>query len=146
MNGSELPIPLFQESIVPIPFLTMSGDPIVLSAQALERCSSVGANDFVMSGNGFEVHCTAFQAAFISRRVEALLFEDSTVDLVVIESGMDGIDVKRILGLIRDLMNGLSIRRNGDDVEGLLGVAGFLENTELMTKLIDEGPMNHTSG
>jgi hypothetical protein len=115
----------------------MARDPIVLSAEGLGRCASIAADDFSFIGNGFNFHCTAFQAAFISPRVHQMLLEDRTVNSFLIECQTGDIEFSRIFSLFESLMNGLAIEPSEAERFGVREVATVLGNPELLSNLDD---------
>jgi hypothetical protein len=58
---------------------------IELSAKGLERAVSIDENNFAIVSASSELHCTKFQAAFVSPRICELLRSDPTVDRFIFE-------------------------------------------------------------
>jgi hypothetical protein len=112
--------------------------PVELSSQGLERAAAFGDDGFKFIGRGFELECTQFQAAFISPRVHLLLQEDRTVNSLFIETKTDEIDGPRIIELLRELINGVSIVPDPAHYPSLFELAAFLGNTELLNQLTDD--------
>jgi hypothetical protein len=123
--------------------ISPNGSPIVLSARGLERAARVSETPFLFRGNGCEVECTSFQAAFISPRVYSLIQQDRTVDSFFLEVLSEGQDENRIFGFFEDLMKGSAITPLPSDLCGLREVATWLGNTELLDHILDaEGPID----
>jgi hypothetical protein len=113
---------------------------IALSSCGLERAASISENDFTFIGNGYQIECTKFQAAFISPRVHLLLRQDNTINSFSIDVGPEGADGRRLMGLFEDLMRGSAIVPSLSDLAAVFEVAASLDNRELMNRLCeDEG-------
>jgi hypothetical protein len=119
---------------------------MLLSAEGLRRAASASDNAFVFIGKNCQIRCTQVQAAFISPRVESLLKQDKTIDSFWIDCESSNMNEKRVFRFFEDLMNGLRIDPRGFDREGVLAVATFLGNTELINHFIqDDSPIDKSS-
>jgi hypothetical protein len=116
----------------------MTRSAIVLSSLGLERGASISENDFAFIGNGFQIRCTKFQAAYISPRVHLLLQETKSINSFFLDCKTAGIDAKRITEFFERLMNGQSIDPTHPEIDAFLDLANYLENTELANKFIDD--------
>jgi hypothetical protein len=116
--------------------------PTVLSAQELERVASISEGGFVFIGNSCKIHCTQFQAAFISPRVSSLLEQDKTADLLFVECQHQQVSEKRIFEFIGQLLQGLPIDPLDSEIEAVFKIASFLGNRELMAKLMHDGSVD----
>jgi hypothetical protein len=110
----------------------------LLSSQGLQRGASISAKDFAFIGHKATIECTKFQAAFISPRVHSLLQEDTTTDSLFVDCLPQEIDENRIFSLIEQLMNGCAIDPTVSEACGILRVAGFLGNIELLNQFGDD--------
>jgi hypothetical protein len=118
---------------------------IQLSSQGLERAASSGGNDFTFIVEGVEMHCTQFEASFISPRVARLVGQDKTINSFFLEIDTDGIEWTRVIDLFRPLINGSGIvvgesevfGLRQSDVFGLRAMAAALGNTELLNQFCD---------
>jgi hypothetical protein len=110
-----------------------------LSSRGLARAVSFSHDDFVFIGNGIEMHCTQFQAAYISPRVHLLLLEDATLSSFVVKTRHHHIKWKRIFELLEQLMNGVAITPGKSDLSALADVAASLGNFELLNQFPDDG-------
>jgi hypothetical protein len=112
--------------------------PIRLSSHGLDGAASASEGAFAFIGNRCQIQCTQFQAAFISPRVQRLLQEDPTMSSFFIEYQTHHIEEKRIFAFLERLAVGFPIETSGFDVSGLLEVASFLGNSELVEQLLDD--------
>jgi hypothetical protein len=124
----------------------MSSRVIRLSLQGLERAASNSDNDFTFIANGIELHCTQFEASFISPRVGLLVQQDKTINSFFVESlslsRMEGIEQNRIIEDFDSLRNGSRIVGSGSEMRGLCEFAAVLGNTELLKQLCDINEIN----
>jgi hypothetical protein len=114
---------------------------VKLSSRGIERGASISERDFAFIGNGFEVQCTKFQAVFISPRVHWLLQQDSTLNSIFLETRTTKLNNKRMSELFEDLIKGSSVSVTQMDLCGLIEIAQFLGNTELLDQFPDEGEL-----
>jgi hypothetical protein len=122
----------------------MSSRVVQLSSQGLERASSSSADDFTFIVNGIELHCTQFEASFISPRVSLILQQDKTINSFFVESlsQREGIEMKRVIDIFESLMKGSSLFASGSEMRGLCEFAAVLGNTELLKQIYDADEIN----
>jgi hypothetical protein len=117
----------------------MSGT--ILSAGGLERAATTSDSDFAFIGNGCQLGCTQFQAAFISPRVHLLVQEDVTIQSLFLEFQTYNVSEKRIFELLGRLVNGLPIDLRGSEVDAVREMAGFLGNIELLNQFSSDATL-----
>jgi hypothetical protein len=106
----------------------MSDISVTLSAEGLERGASISDEDFTFILNDTEYHCSKFQAAFISPRIQALLSLDKTIDTFVIDCPTKQSGARRLFGLFGQAMHGHAITVEASQIEDFLTVASYLQN------------------
>jgi hypothetical protein len=104
----------------------------VLSSQGLARGASLGESDFVFLGNSSQLHCTQFQAGFISPRVYFLLQVDKTVNSFSVDISGSAKEEERLFRVLAQFMNGTRPDERPCRTKGFRDFAAFLGNTELI--------------
>jgi hypothetical protein len=118
----------------------------LISSQGLGRAASISETDFEFTGNACAVQCTTFQAAFVSPRVHALFQQDKTLDSFFVDCERFGLQEERIFELLERLLNGFELEIETSELPGLLSLATFLGNTELLNHFIhDEDPLDKST-
>jgi hypothetical protein len=120
----------------------MSAKVVHLSSQGLEQASSASDNDFTFVVNGIEIHCTEFEASFISPRVACLLQQDKTINSFFVESLRKEVEWKRVIAVFESLMKGSGIVAQESELRRLCEFAAVLGNTELLKELCDSTEVN----